>query len=180
VSPRPPAPAAGGPDIDAATLTAVRGHACPTRPFACEAIDRFEAASAPAATTQAWSRVGRAFSTYNAWRGEEVDWFVARPGELMAFGDVVPENDEERRQADEVLGWLRAGQPVPSTHPVAGFVASLATGGSPPHPTALRGRSRHYRQEGMNADVYIRHAAGEVIVIKASPTGAAIAVFRMD
>jgi hypothetical protein len=171
-----PAPAGG--DISPAALASVRSYACPANAFACDALTRFEAASAPAPTDHAYALVGRAFSTYNAWRGEEVDWFVARPGELMSFGDILPEDETERQQTSEVLALLTAGQPVPSTHPIAGFVQSLATGGQPPHATRLEGRSRHYRQEEMNADVYIRQGVGEILVVKTNGAGAAIGVFR--
>ncbi|MCB9593541.1 MAG: hypothetical protein H6719_12475 [Sandaracinaceae bacterium] len=178
-APASPVTAAAGSDITDAQLAQVRALACPGNAFACEALGRFEAASGPPpATTVAYSLIGRAFSTFNAWRGEEVDWFVARPGEQMSFGDVIAENEQEQAQTREVLATLTAGGTVDPAHPLAGFVRSLATGGQAAHPTELRGRSRHYRQDEMNADVFIRQGAGEILVVKTNGTGAVIGVFR--
>jgi hypothetical protein len=165
----------GSADLDATGISEVRGMVdCEVHPFECGALDRFRSGQAPATTATPYSLVGRGYST--GFHRTEVYWFVAR-GEAMRSGNVLATNAEEPQQLAQALNLLSAGQSLPPTHPVAVYVASLATGGDPPYETEVRGRSRYYRDDD-SRDVFIRQVGSEIIVVRRERTNAVIEVYR--
>jgi hypothetical protein len=169
-------------DIPAEVLSAGRAHMdCSANRFYCDALDRFESGALPDARAQSYSVLGRALWVRRdgaTWQtSEQLEWLVARYVS-MSFGEVTPDNDTEAQQIREALELLRAGQAPPPTHPVAQFVATLATQGEMPDPTVVRGRSRHFHDLREETDTYFRQNGSEIIAIEVRPDGMIVGVFR--
>jgi hypothetical protein len=168
-------------DIDQATGRSLRERVdCAEHRYYCDALDRFQRANAVEPRTEPFSLVGRALRLNGAngiWDArEEVDWLVAHR-ELMAFGEVSDETDQEREQLRELLEILRAGQPPPPDHPVALFVGQLAGSDDHLRYAPVHGRSRHDHNPLDHFDRYYRQSGDEIIAIEIRREAMAVAVF---
>lgn len=163
-------------DIGAMELAAIRGRlACEgAEADYCAALDRFGTGD-PAALPQTLTpRLGRCLFTRT--HRETAAHMVADSTGFLT-GEITPDNPEEQTQIDAVVNTLRAGQVVPPTDPVQGFVAGLRTSSLPRERTRIEGRSRVYGQR--EREYFRQTGGGEVIVIRMATDGPLrIAIFR--